>query len=47
MRTVDGDARGDAPASGRWDDARTLSTGIARADEHPDPRRVPAYEHRP
>jgi hypothetical protein len=38
-------ARGDAPAPGRWDDARTLSTRTA--DEHPDVLTVPAHERMP
>ncbi len=36
-------ARGDAFASGRWDDARALFTGMALA-EYPDLLTVPAYE---
>jgi malate synthase len=37
-------ARGDAFASGRWDDARALFTEMALADEYPDLLTVPAYE---
>jgi malate synthase len=40
-------ARGDAFASGRWDDARALFTEIALADEYKDFLTVPAYERMP
>ena len=38
---------GDAPAPGRWDDARTLVTEMTLADEHPDFPTVPASERMP
>lgn len=41
------DARGDAFASGRWDDARALFTEMALADSYPDFFTVPAYERMP
>jgi malate synthase len=41
------EARGDAFASGRWDDARALFTEMALADEYPDFLTVPAYERMP
>ncbi|HEY4625722.1 MAG TPA: malate synthase A, partial [Blastococcus sp.] len=40
-------ARGDAFASGRWDDARALFTEMALADEYPDFLTLPAYERMP
>jgi malate synthase len=40
-------ARGDAYASGRWDDARALFTEMALADEYPDFLTLPAYERMP
>src|SRR3954469_18870489 len=40
-------ARGDAFASGRWDDARALFTEMALADEYPDFLTLPAYEGMP
>ena len=55
MSTVDGvavsgpmgeirEARGDALAAGRWDDARSLFTEMVLADDHPDFLTVPAHE---
>ena len=41
------DARGDAYASGRWDDARALFPEMALADSHPDSHTVPAHERMP
>ncbi|MCU1607309.1 MAG: aceB, partial [Modestobacter sp.] len=41
------EARGDAFAAGRWDDARALFTEMALADEYPDFLTVPAYERMP
>ena len=41
------EVRGDAPAPGRWDDARALFTEMALADEYPDFLTVPAYERMP
>ena len=41
------DARGDAFAAGRWDDARALFTEMALADSYPDFLTVPAYERMP
>src|SRR3954469_1707606 len=41
------DTRGDAFASGRWDDARALFTEMALADEYKDFLTVPAYERMP
>jgi malate synthase len=40
-------AKGDAFASGRWDDARALFTEMALADEYKDFLTVPAYERMP
>jgi malate synthase len=40
-------ARGDAYASGRWDDARALFTEMALADEYPDFLTLPAYQRMP
>jgi malate synthase len=40
-------ARGDAFAAGRWDDARALFTTMALADEMPDFLTLPAYERMP
>ncbi len=40
------DADGDTLASGRWDHARALSTGMAPGDEHSDPT-LPVYERMP
>jgi len=44
--TVMADADGDTLASGRWDHARALSTGMAPGDEHSDPT-LPVYERMP
>jgi len=41
------EAKGDAFASGRWDDARALFTEMALADEYKDFLTVPAYERMP
>jgi malate synthase len=41
------EARGDAFAGGRWDDARALFTEMALADEYPDFLTLPAYERMP
>ena len=41
------EARGDAYASGRWDDARALFTEMALAEEYNDFLTVPAYERMP
>jgi malate synthase len=41
------EARGEAFASGRWDDARALFTEMALADEYPDFLTLPAYERMP
>jgi malate synthase len=41
------DARGDAFAAGRWDDARALFTEMALADEYPDFLTLPAYDRMP
>jgi malate synthase len=41
------EARGDAFASGRWDDARALFTEMALADEYNDFLTLPAYERMP
>jgi malate synthase len=41
------EARGDAFADGRWDDARALFTEMALADEYPDFLTLPAYERMP
>jgi len=41
------EARGDAFASGRWDDARALFTEMALADEYADFLTLPAYERMP
>jgi len=41
------EARGDAFASGRWDDARALFTEMALADEYKDFLTIPAYERMP
>jgi malate synthase len=41
------EARGDAFAAGRWDDARALFTEMALADDYPDFLTVPAYERMP
>jgi malate synthase len=40
-------ARGDAFAAGRWDDARALFTEMAVADEYADFLTLPAYERMP
>jgi malate synthase len=40
-------ARGDAFAAGRWDDARALFTEMAVADEYSDFLTLPAYERMP
>ena len=40
-------ARGDAFASGRWDDARSLFLETAVADEYQDFLTLPAYERMP
>jgi malate synthase len=40
-------ARGDAFARGRWDDARALFTEMALADEYADFLTLPAYERMP
>lgn len=39
--------RGDAFAGGRWDDARSLFTEMALADEYADVLTLPAYERMP
>jgi malate synthase len=41
------ESRGDAYASGRWDDARALFTEMALADEYPDFLTLPAYQRMP
>ncbi|MPQ98751.1 malate synthase A [Modestobacter sp. I12A-02628] len=41
------DARGDAFAGGRWDDARALFTEMALSEEYHDFLTVPAYERMP
>jgi malate synthase len=41
------ESRGDAFTSGRWDDARSLFTEMALADEYPDFLTLPAYERMP
>ena len=46
MATI-AEARADAFASGRWDDARALFTEMALADEYHDFLTVPAYERMP
>ena len=40
-------SRGDALASGRWDDARSLFPETAVADEYQDLPALPAYERMP
>jgi malate synthase len=40
-------AKGDAFASGRWDDARALFTEMALGDDYNDFLTVPAYERMP
>jgi malate synthase len=45
--TAIAEARGDAFAGGRWDDARALFTEMALADEYPDFLTLPAYERMP
>jgi malate synthase len=41
------EARGEAFAGGRWDDARALFTEMALADEYADFLTLPAYERMP
>jgi malate synthase len=46
MKTI-AESRGDAFASGRWDDARSLFLEMAVADEYSDFLTLPAYERMP
>jgi malate synthase len=41
------EARGEAFAGGRWDDARALFTEMALADEYADFLTLPAYQRMP